>query len=81
MKRVRLKQIINVLAEAAKSDRTWLSDFADDEVKISADLFEVLSLYRRLRPSAYLRNEFSTPGLPRWFNGFCTTHLAFDPLK
>ncbi len=52
MKRVRLKQIINVLAEAAKSDRTWLSDFADDEVKISADLFEVLSLYRRLRPSA-----------------------------
>ncbi len=52
MKRVRLKQIINVLAEAAKSDRTWLSDFADDEIKISADLFEVLSLYRRLRPSA-----------------------------
>lgn len=52
MKRVRLKQIINVLAEAAKSDRTWLSDFADDEIKISADLYEVLSLYRRLRPSA-----------------------------
>ncbi len=52
MKRVRLKQIINVLAEAAKSDRTWLSDFADDEVKISADLYEVLTLYRRLRPSA-----------------------------
>ena len=52
MKRVRLKQIINVLAEAGKSDRTWLSDFADDEIKISADLYEVLSLYRRLRPSA-----------------------------
>ena len=52
MKRVRLKQIINVLAEAAKSDRTWLSDFADDEIKISADLYEVLTLYRRLRPSA-----------------------------
>lgn len=52
MKRVRLKQILNVLAEAARSDRTWLSDFANDEVKISADLYEVLSLYRRLRPSA-----------------------------
>lgn len=52
MKRVRLKQIISVLAEAARSDRTWLSDFADDEIKISADLYEVLSLYRRLRPSA-----------------------------
>ena len=52
MKRVRLKQIINVLAGVGKSDRTWLSDFADDEIKISADLYEVLSLYRRLRPSA-----------------------------
>lgn len=52
MKRVRLKQILNVLAEAARSDRTWLSDFANDEVKISADLYEVLSLYRRLRPVA-----------------------------
>ncbi|MBC7821791.1 MAG: hypothetical protein IAG10_33305 [Planctomycetaceae bacterium] len=52
MKRVRLKQIVRVLFDAAKSDRTWLSDFAEDEVKISADLYEVLTMYRRLRPSA-----------------------------
>ena len=52
MKRVRLKQIISVLTEAARSDRTWLSDFAEDEIKISADLYETLTLYRRLRPSA-----------------------------
>lgn len=52
MKRVRLKQIVDVLAEAARSDRTWLSDFANDEIKISADLYEVLTLYRRLRPGA-----------------------------
>jgi hypothetical protein len=52
MKRVRLKQIVRVLFDAAKSDRTWLSDFAEDEIKISADLYEVLTMCRRLRPSA-----------------------------
>lgn len=52
MKKVRLKQIVRVLFDAAKSDRTWLSDFAEDEIKISADLYETLTLYRRLRPSA-----------------------------
>ena len=52
MKRVRLKQIVRVLFDAVQTDRTWLSDFADDEVKISADLYEVLTMSRRLRPSA-----------------------------
>lgn len=52
MKRVRLKQIVRVLFDAAKADRTWLSDFAEDEIKISADLYETLTMYRRLRPSA-----------------------------
>jgi len=51
-KKVRLGEIMTVLAEAARHDRTWLSDFADDEVRISADLYEVLTTYRRLRPSA-----------------------------
>ena len=52
MKRVRLKQIVRALFDAVQTDRSWLSDFADDEVKISADLYEVLTLARRLRPSA-----------------------------
>ncbi len=52
LKRVRLKQILTVLTDAVRTDRTWLSDFADEEVKISADLYEVLTLSRRLRPSA-----------------------------
>ena len=42
----------NVLAEAIRTDRSWLSDFGDDDVKISTDLYEVLTTYRRLRPSA-----------------------------
>lgn len=51
-KKVRLAEILTVLAEATRNDRTWLSDFADDEVRISSDLYEVLTTYRRLRPSA-----------------------------
>jgi hypothetical protein len=51
-KKVRLAEILNVLSEATRSDRAWLSDFADDEVRISSDLYEVLTTYRRLRPSA-----------------------------
>lgn len=52
MKRIRLKQILGALADAARSERSWLNDFADDEVKISADLYEILTLSRRLRPTA-----------------------------
>jgi hypothetical protein len=35
------------------SDRTWLSDFADDDITITSDLFDVLQAYRHFRrPSA-----------------------------
>ncbi|MEX2288620.1 MAG: hypothetical protein WD648_16095 [Planctomycetaceae bacterium] len=49
---VRLGQITNILADAIRSNRRWLSDFEDDEIQISEDLFEVLSTYWHLRPSA-----------------------------
>ena len=49
---VRLGEITEILAHAAISNRTWLSDFANDEVQISADLYDVLSSYWHLRPSA-----------------------------
>jgi hypothetical protein len=37
------------LAEAVRSQRTWLADFANDEVTISADLYEVLMAYQHFR--------------------------------
>jgi hypothetical protein len=46
---VRLGEIAELLADAVRSDRTWLYDFQDDEVAISADLYEVLEAYRLLR--------------------------------
>jgi hypothetical protein len=36
-----------------RSQRTWLRDFADDEITISTDLYEVLLAYQHYRrPSA-----------------------------
>lgn len=49
---VRLGEITRVLADAVQSKRRWLHDFADDEVQISEDLYEILSAYSHLRPSA-----------------------------
>ena len=43
---LRAEEIIPLLADAYASRRTWLRDFADDEVTISADLYEVLVAYR-----------------------------------
>jgi hypothetical protein len=31
------------------SDRTWLKDFAADEITVSADLYDVLQAYRHFR--------------------------------
>ena len=49
---VRLGEIARILTEATHWDRTWLSDFEDDEVQVSENLYEVLSAYSHLRPSA-----------------------------
>jgi hypothetical protein len=49
---VRLGQITDILADAVRSNRRWLSDFEDDQIQISEDLYEVLSSYWHLRPSA-----------------------------
>ncbi len=49
---VRLGEITKILADAVSWDQTWLSDFENDEIRVSADLYEVLSTYTHLRPSA-----------------------------
>lgn len=42
-------QLLPLLADAVASQRTWLADFADDEVTVSADLYEVLMAYQHFR--------------------------------
>ncbi len=49
---IKLGELTKILADAIIWDRTWISDFADDDLRISADLFEVLSSYAHLRPTA-----------------------------
>ncbi|MBI2826420.1 MAG: hypothetical protein HYX69_17220 [Planctomycetia bacterium] len=50
---VRAGDIFPLLADAVRSERTWLRDFEDDEITISADLYEVILAYQHCRrPSA-----------------------------
>jgi hypothetical protein len=50
---VSVGEVLPLLAHAVASERTWLKDFADDEISISADLYEVLMAYQYYqRPSA-----------------------------
>jgi hypothetical protein len=46
---VTLGEVLPLLADAVASNRTWLSDFADDRIEISSDLFDVLQAYRHFR--------------------------------
>jgi hypothetical protein len=46
---VTLGSILPLLADAVASNRTWLSDFRDEEISISSDLHDVLQAYRHFR--------------------------------
>ena len=51
--RVPLGDVLPLLADAVRSERTWLKDFTDDEITLSTDLYEVLLAYQFYRrPSA-----------------------------
>jgi hypothetical protein len=50
---VSVDEVLPLLADAFHSRRTWLADFADDEITISSDLYEVILAYQHhIRPSA-----------------------------
>ena len=47
--RITLGEVLPLLADAVVSNRTWLTDFKDDEISISSDLHDVLLAYRHYR--------------------------------
>ncbi len=50
---VPLSEILPLLADAVRNERTWLGDFDDDPITISTDLYEVILAYQHYRrPSA-----------------------------
>ncbi len=49
---VRLGDLLPLVALAHRHNYLWLQDFLDDEVAVTADLYEVLRAFRCYRPSA-----------------------------
>jgi hypothetical protein len=49
---VRLGDLLPLIAFAQRRNYLWLQDFVDDEIRITADLYEVLRAFRSCRPSA-----------------------------
>lgn len=49
---MRVADLVALLGDAKDSRRTWLADFFDDEIRVSEDLYEVLSAYQRLPKGA-----------------------------
>jgi hypothetical protein len=49
---VRLGDVTRALTDASRRNRTWLRDFEDDEIRVSADLYEIITAYMEMRPGA-----------------------------
>jgi hypothetical protein len=49
---VRLGDITRALTDASRRNHTWLRDFEDDEIRVSADLYEIITAYMEMRPGA-----------------------------
>jgi hypothetical protein len=45
-------ELMQIVDDAVRSNRSWLNDFDHDDVVITEDLYEVLTEYLRLRPGA-----------------------------
>ena len=46
---VPLGEVLPLLVDAVQSKRTWLGDFARDELTISSDLYELILAYQHCR--------------------------------
>lgn len=44
-----MHEILPLLADAVNNNRTWLQDFDNDDITISADLYEVILAYQHCR--------------------------------
>jgi hypothetical protein len=51
-RRVRLADLLPLVALAHRQNYAWLQDFLDDEVVITEDLHDILRAFRCTRPSA-----------------------------
>lgn len=49
---VSLGTMVPLLLDAATNDRAWLADFADDTIRMDADLYDVLLAYSQMSRGA-----------------------------
>ena len=50
--RVRLGDLLPLVALAQRMNFIWLKDFLDDEVAVSEDLYEVMQTFRGTKPTS-----------------------------
>jgi hypothetical protein len=50
--RIRLADLLPLLAFAKKNNYLWLQDFLDDEVSVTPDLYDVLRSFRTVRQTS-----------------------------
>jgi len=50
--RVRLGDLLPLVAMAQRMNFIWLKDFLDDEVAVSTDLYEVMQAFQSSRPTS-----------------------------
>ena len=50
--RVRLSDLLPLITAAQRKNFTWVQDFMEDEVAVTADLYEVLRSFRTFRPAS-----------------------------
>lgn len=53
--RVTAGETLALLLHAARTNRAWLNDFADETIVVSQDMYEVLLAYKRLAVQENLR--------------------------
>ncbi len=46
---VSMQQVLPLLVDAVRGNRNWLSDFSEETVEISSDLYQVLLAYKEMR--------------------------------
>lgn len=49
---ISLQELLDILGDAVRTNRAWTDDFRDEQVKISTDLYEVISAYGQMKRSA-----------------------------
>lgn len=49
---VPLGKVVPLLLDAAHNDRNWLNDFADDLIRIDADLYDVIMAYSQMQKTS-----------------------------